>query len=78
MAASDANPPRLVQAFYGIGTAYVQLDSRTLRVTGEGYTAKLTTHKRSGSEVSLDGFFNQRISRRKCRSLCLSSSELDS
>jgi len=56
MAVSDANPPRLVQAFYGIGTAYVQLDSRTLRVTGEGYTAKLTTNKRSGSEVSLGGF----------------------
>jgi type I restriction enzyme S subunit len=59
MAVSDANPPRLVQAFYGIGTAYVQLDSRTLRVTGDGYTAKLTTHKRSGSEVSLGGFLTK-------------------
>jgi hypothetical protein len=59
MAVSEANPPRLVQAFYGIGTAYVQIDSRTLRVARDGYTSKSTTHKRSGSEVGLRGFLTK-------------------
>lgn len=59
MAVSEANPPRLVQAFFGIGTAYMQLDSRTLRAMGDGYTSKPTTHKRSGSEVSLAGFLTK-------------------
>jgi len=61
MAVSEANPPRLVQAFYGIGTACVQLDARTLRIMEDGYTSKLTTHKRSGSEVSLGSFLTKEL-----------------
>jgi type I restriction enzyme S subunit len=61
MAVSEANPPRLVQALYGIGTACVQIDSRTLEVVGSGCTSKPRTHKRSGSEVSLHGFISNEL-----------------
>lgn len=56
MAICDTTPSRLVQALYGIGTAYVQIDARTLETIAAGFTSKVTTQKRSGSDVSLSGF----------------------
>jgi hypothetical protein len=61
MAVSESNPPRIVQAFYGVGTAYVQIDYRKTEVARNGYTSKPTTHKRSGSEVKLDGFLSNEL-----------------
>ena len=61
MSESEANPPRLVQALYGIGTAFVTLDPTSLATVASGFKTKKASKKKNGSDVLLDGFITERL-----------------
>lgn len=61
MSQSEANPPRLVQALYGVGTAFVTLDASLLTAVNHGYKANRSAQKKNGSDVRLDGFITDSL-----------------
>ncbi len=60
MAVRDANPPRIVQALYGIGPSFVELDKKSLQIIRTGSYSKRAMMKCSGIDIALDGFITEK------------------
>src|SRR5262249_18484637 len=52
----DANPPRILQAAYPLGSPYVALDEKTSKPVETGYMFRDAIKKSSGAEVSTGVF----------------------